>query len=170
MVLENQPFSKVLVRVDGSRRVTTRNRRFLKVILPPVRRVDTNQDVQPLNHSPDEDDDDEDYHHLVQQPLLQLPVAQQQGRQDPTATDDRQEPEMEELMIPQSPPHVQGPPVNDPEVGGGLQRDKLPKDPHPLLEGAGSPPPPAKDNARPRCNTRPPVRYTDYDTSKLMMM
>ena len=129
VVLENQPFSKVLVRDDGSQRVTTRNRRFLKAILPPIRRVGANQDVQPLNHSPDEDDDDEDYHHLVQQPLLQIPVAQQKGRQDPTATDDRQEPEMEELMIPQSPPHVQGPPVNNPGVGGGLHRNQLPQRP-----------------------------------------
>ena len=37
VILKNQPFSKVLVRVDGSRRGTTRNRRFLKVILPPIR-------------------------------------------------------------------------------------------------------------------------------------
>ena len=129
MVLENQPFSKVLVRVDGSRRVTTRNRRFLKVILPSIRREGVNQDIQPLNHSPDDDDDDEDYHHPVQQPLLQPPVVQQQGRQDLTAVEDRQEPEMEELVIPQSPPHAQGPP--NPGVGGGLQRDQLPEGLHP---------------------------------------
>ena len=34
-------------------------------------------------------------------------------------------------LIPQPPPHVQGPPY-DPEVGGGPQRDKLPGDLHPL--------------------------------------
>ena len=50
---------------------------------------------------------------------------QQQDRQAPTATDDRQEPEMADPMIPQSPPHVQGPP-----------------DLHPLHDGAGSPLPP----------------------------
>ena len=69
-------------------------------MLPPIRQGGVNQDVQSLNHNPDDDDDDEDYHHLVQQPLLQPPVAQQQGRQDLTAIEDRQEPEMEELMIP----------------------------------------------------------------------
>ena len=74
---------------------------------------------------------------------------QQQDCQAPTVTDDRQEPEMEEPMIPQSPPHVQGPPLNDPEVGGGLQRDELPEDLHPLHDGAGSPPPRAEDNTRP---------------------
>ena len=168
VVLENQLFSKVLVRVDGSRRVTTRNRRFLKAILPPIRRGGVNQDVQSLNNSPDDDDDDEDYHHLVQQPLQQPPVAQQQGRQDLTAIEDRQEPEMEELMIPQSPPHAQGPP--NPGVGGGLQRDELPEDLHPPQDGAGSPLPPEVENARPRRNTRPPVRYTDYDLSTLKTM
>ena len=38
-VVENQPLSKVLVQVDGSRRITIRNRRFVKVILPPLRNV-----------------------------------------------------------------------------------------------------------------------------------
>ena len=79
---------------------------------------------------------------------------------------------MEEHMIPQSPPHVQGPPDYDPEVGGGLQRDELPEDLHPLHDGAGSPLPPAVGNARPRRNTRPPDRYTDTDSdaSELVMM
>ena len=69
-------------------------------MLPPIRQGGVNQDVQSLNHSPDDDDDDQDYQHLVKQPFLQPPVAQQQERQDLTAIEDRQEPEMEELMIP----------------------------------------------------------------------
>ena len=34
VVLENKPHSQVLVRVDGSRRVTLRNRRFVKKLNP----------------------------------------------------------------------------------------------------------------------------------------
>ena len=72
-------------------------------------------------------------------------------------------------LIPQ-PPHVQGPP-DDPEVGGGPQRDRLPGDLHPLHNGAGSPQPSAIGNTRPRRNTRLPDRYTDadYDVSTLML-
>ena len=77
---------------------------------------------------------------------------------------------MEELMIPQSPPHVQGPPVNDPEVGGGLQRDQLPEVLHPPQAGAGDPQPQEVENVRPRRNTRPPLRYTNYDLSTLNTM
>ena len=73
---------------------------------------------------------------------------------------------------------MQGPTVNDPEVGGGLQRDQLLEDLHPPHDGAGSPPPPeadeagsppppVDDSARPRRNTRPPVWYPDYDVSTL---
>ena len=105
--------------------------------------------------------------------IPQPPLPQrEEDRQAPTATDDRQEPDMEEPMIPQSPPHVQGPPVNDPEVGAGLQRNELPEDLHPLHDGAGSSPPPAVGNTRPRRNTRLPDRYidTEYDMSELTMM
>ena len=59
------------------------------------------------------------------QPPLQ---QQEEDRQAPTATDDHQEPVMEELMIPQSPPHVQGPP--NPGVGGGPQKTSI----HPKME------------------------------------
>ena len=161
IVLENQPFSKVLVRVDGSRRVTTRNRRFLKVILPSLRREAATQDVQPPNHSPDDaddDDDDEDYHHLVMQ----------QGRQDLPAIEDHQEPQMEELVIPQPPPQAQGPP--NPGVGGGLQRDQLPEVLHPPQPGPGSPQQQEVENVRPWRNTRPPAWYPDYDLSTLKTM
>ena len=61
IVIENKPFSKVVVRIDGSRRVTTRNRRFVRVILPPQRQVN----VRAPNSQPREDaaqmDDDDDY-------------------------------------------------------------------------------------------------------------
>ena len=36
VVMENQPYDKVLVRLDGSRHLTTRNRRFVKKIIAPV--------------------------------------------------------------------------------------------------------------------------------------
>ena len=104
MVLENQPFNKVLVRVDGSRRATTRNRRFVRVILPPLRRGAVNQDTQLLNHSLGDDDDDY-YHHV-----------QQQGLQNPPAVTDHQEPQMEEHVIPQPTPQAQEPP---PQAGAG---------------------------------------------------
>ena len=39
---------------------------------------------------------------------LPQPPLQEQGRQDLTAIEDRQEPEIE-MSFPQSPPHVQGP-------------------------------------------------------------
>ena len=96
MVLENQPFSQVLVRIDGSRGATTMNRRFVKVITPPIRQVGANYDAQLSDRTSDEDsDDDDDYYQLVQQPLQQLPVIQQ----------DHQEPEMEEPLTPQPPLH-----------------------------------------------------------------
>ena len=164
MVIENQPFNKVLVRVDGSRRVTTRNRRFVRVILPPLRQGAVNQDVQLPNHSfgdDDEDsddgyDDDDQYHHV-----------QQQGRQDPPAVADRQEPQMEEHVIPQPTPQAQEPP--NPGVDEALQRDRLPEVPHPPQAGVGDLQP---QDARPRRDTRPPVRYssTDFDLSTLNAM
>ena len=124
-------------------RVCRSRRRYVNVILPPIRQASTNYDAQLPDKTSDEDsDDDDDYYQLVQQPL-----------------------------IPQPPPHVQGPP-DDPEVDGGLQRDQLPEDLHPLYNGAGSPPPPAVGNTRPCRNTRPPDRYTDteFDVSELVMM
>ena len=39
VVLENKPHSQVLVRVDGSRRVTLRNRRFIKELHPSLARM-----------------------------------------------------------------------------------------------------------------------------------
>ena len=38
-----------------------------------------------------------------------------------------QDPDSQEDMTPQAPPRVQGPPINDPEVGGGPLRDQLPE-------------------------------------------
>ena len=116
-------------------------RRYVKVITPPIRQVAANYDAQPSDRTSDDDsDDDDDYYQIVQQPL-----------------------------IPQPPPQVQGPP-DDPGVGGGLQRDRLPEDLHPLHNGARSPPPPTVGNTIPRRNTRPPNRYVDadYDVSTLM--
>jgi hypothetical protein len=37
IVLENKPHSQVLIRVDGSRRVTMRNRRFVRRLDPTLR-------------------------------------------------------------------------------------------------------------------------------------
>ena len=39
VVLENKPHSQVLVRVDGSRRVTLRNRRFIRELNPSLMRM-----------------------------------------------------------------------------------------------------------------------------------
>ena len=61
---------------------------------------------------------------LAQQSLQQPPL-QEQGRQDLSAIEDCQEPEIETPIIPQSPPHVHGP-----------------EDLRPLHDGAGSPQPP----------------------------
>ena len=64
IVLENKPHSQVVIRVDGSRRVTTRNRRFVRPLHPALRREvtpkpvmrkekrrDTTQD-QPVHEAP----------------------------------------------------------------------------------------------------------------------
>ena len=122
------------------------------------------EDVQLPNHSfgdDDEDaddgyDDDDQYHHV-----------QQQGRQDPPAVVDRQEPQMEEDVIPQPTPQAQEPPNQG--VDEVLQRDRLPEAPHPPQAGLGDLQP---QDARPRRDTRPPVRYssTDYDLSTLSVM
>ena len=76
---------------------------------------------------------------------------------------------MEEHVIPQPTPQAQEPPNKG--VGGGLQRDQLPKVLHPPQAGAGDPQPQEVENVRPRRDTRPPIRYTDYDlfTLKTMM-
>ena len=37
VILENKPHSQVLIRVDGSRRVTTRNRRFIRPLDPRIK-------------------------------------------------------------------------------------------------------------------------------------
>ena len=37
IILENQPRSKVVIRVDMSRRITTRNRRFVRLLNPALR-------------------------------------------------------------------------------------------------------------------------------------
>merc|ERR1711940_507294 len=37
VILENKPHSQVLIRVDGSRRVTTRNRRFVRPLDPRIK-------------------------------------------------------------------------------------------------------------------------------------
>jgi len=47
VVLENKPHSQVLIRVDGSRRVTLRNRRFIKKLDPELRRMPNPVPVQP---------------------------------------------------------------------------------------------------------------------------
>ena len=41
VVVENKPHSQVLVRVDGSRKATLRNRKYVKQIIPPVSRHPT---------------------------------------------------------------------------------------------------------------------------------
>ena len=46
-----------------------------------------------------------------------------------------QESNPEEYKTPQTPTHVWGPPLNDPEVGCGPQHNQLPWDPHPLQLG-----------------------------------
>ena len=78
-----------------------RNRKLIRVTLPPLRRGAVKQDVQLLNHSPgdddddhyDDDDDDDYYHH-----------AQEQDRQDPTAVTDhvlpQHTPQAQELLKP----------------------------------------------------------------------
>jgi hypothetical protein len=39
IILENKPHSQVLIRVDGSRRVTMRNRRFIRRLDPTLRKT-----------------------------------------------------------------------------------------------------------------------------------
>merc|ERR1711891_122409 len=105
----------------------------------------------------DDNDDDDDYYHHVQQ----------QGRQNPPAVADRQEPQMEEYVIPQPTPQAQEPPNQG--VDEVLQRDRLPGVPHLPQAGLGDPQP---QDASPRRDTRPPVHYssTDYDLSTLNVM
>ena len=104
-------------------------RRLVKVIPPPIRQVGANYDAQlPDNISDEDSDDDDDYYQPVQQ---QLSVTQQgDGHddvivQDAIASNEQGQPpqqqhlQVEEPLIPQPPPHVQGPP-HDPEVGRGL--------------------------------------------------
>ena len=63
---------------------------------------------------------------------------------------------------------MQGPPVDDPEVGGGPPvRDQLPREPHPPQDGVRSPQPPAVDEGRPRRATKPNIRYADYEMSSI---
>ena len=41
VVIENKPHGQVLVRMDGSRKATLRNRKFVKQIIPPLSKRDT---------------------------------------------------------------------------------------------------------------------------------
>ena len=166
IVIENKPFSKVVVRIDGSRRVTTRNRRFVRVILPPQRQAN----VRGPNSQPREDaaqmDDDDDYQVVDdtcdqhrQAPVQQLPQQDPQPQQETPDEDVQlQEPAPEEPRIPQTPPRAQGPPLNDPDVGGGPQCDELPQLHHPLQLGARSPSPLAVqdhvEDVQPNANER----------------
>ena len=45
IVMENKPHSQVLIRVDGSRRVTMRNRRFVRRLDPTLRRSENPRTV-----------------------------------------------------------------------------------------------------------------------------
>ena len=87
-----------------------RNRKLIRVTLPPLRRGAVNQDTQLLIHSPgdngDDHDDDDDYCHH----------AQEQGRQDPPA--------VTEHVLPQHTPQTQEP------LKLGLQSDQLPEVSH----------------------------------------
>ena len=51
VIVENQPYDKVLVRLDGSRNLTTRNRRFVRQIIAPV--VPVVEHVMPRVSSPE---------------------------------------------------------------------------------------------------------------------
>ena len=75
---------------------------------------------------------------------------------------------MEEHVIPQPAPQAQEPP--NPRVGGALQRDQLPEVHRPPQAGVGDLQPQEVENVRPRCDTRPPVSYADFDLSTLNAM
>ena len=101
--------NEVIVRIRRSQKIITRNRRFVRITLPPRIRGAVNQDVQLVNYSLRDDDDDEDeYYHV-----------QQQGRQDTPAAIDCQEPQTKEHVIPQPTPQAKEP------SKPGLQRGQL---------------------------------------------
>ena len=48
VIVENKPHSQVLIRMDGSRKATLRNRRFVKQILPPKMSTTASRSQQPV--------------------------------------------------------------------------------------------------------------------------
>ena len=73
VILENKPHKQVLVKMDGSRRMTLRNRRFIKQIIPPVdtRPSQHRQQIPPSQGIPDTP--------AQPDPPLHQPHAQQNG-------------------------------------------------------------------------------------------
>jgi hypothetical protein len=151
IVLENKPNSQVLIRVDRSRRVTTRNRRFMRCLDPALRTIQSPRSVmrEPAKKSP--------------------PVQKQHVREDlPVRHDDVQEGgdtpgHHDDAGQDQGVQHADDDAVPAPEVGGdGAVR--VPAD-----QGHGVCDDDAQDGGqeRPRRSPKPNPKYSPevYDLS-----
>ena len=174
-VIETRPHSQVVIRMDGSRRMTLRNRRFVKQILPMTATTNApnNFATVPKIHEEYHDDDeprvtteDTDAGGLVDDVV------------DPTGnTNVEQDTEGDDVTeIPRAP--EEGRDSNEPRTAQAMAARMprcyvampatLPQMPATLPQMPTSPVQPTTGNSRPRRTTKPSNRYSseDYDLAQ----
>ena len=155
VVLENKKHSQVLVRMDGSRRATLRNRRFVKQILQPARDR-AQRPVQMIDQPRQQPGQMEDHQDAGQK------CVQEEIRQTPDLVRDQvrgvfeEVPEVPERQMPDQP----APPPTTQEL------------PMPSSAPMPSSPLPPTAASRPRREPKPNPKYSPelYDLSKISHM
>ena len=171
VILENKPHKQVLVRMDGSRRMTLRNRRFIKQIIPPAvtrpsqhhQQIPQSQGIPDIPAQPD--------------PLLHQPHAQHNG-DDP----DRLTGEITEQLNrgvtenifsptdfpPEQPDQLETPPAPEPPVLVSPESPAPTPPQSPALPPPQSPPSTVNRGDRPKRERKPNSLYNPdiYDLSK----
>jgi hypothetical protein len=161
VILENKPHKQVLIRMDGSRRMTLRNRRFIKQIIPPVvTRTSQQQQMPSTQDMPDTP--------AQPAPPLRQPQDQQHGEDSGQLTGDNTE------QLPGGITEIRFSPDDSPPA----QPDQL-DTPTPTPSPTPTPPPtpprpqspapsPETTSGRPRRERKPNSLYNPeiYDLSK----
>ena len=156
VILENKPHKQVLVRMDGSRRMTLRNRKFIKQIIPPV------VTRPPKNHQQEPQVTETTHRPAEQNPSLlhqqQLPPLAQNLGDYSEQLDEQQPGEITEIILPpdNSPPATESQPTTTPP---------------PTAPSPSPPPSTVPVSVRPRRERKPNSLYSPevYDLSKVDM-
>ena len=181
-VIETRPHSQVVIRMDGSRRMTLRNRRFVKQILPMTATTNAPNNFATVpkmnkeyrgNDEPTvtmEDTDAQDLVDDVVNPtgntnveqdtegddVIEVPRASEEGR-------DSNEPRTAQAMAARMPRCYVAMPATLPQMPA-----TLPQMPATLPQMPTSPIQPTTGHSRPRRKTKPSNRYSseDYDLAQ----